>query len=70
MINPLAGLLVALIAGGLAYYVIYQAQKAAQAKVNEANARKQRAYEESFTMLQDARLFFSSPRKSLWFVDR
>lgn len=58
VINPLAGLLVALIAGGLAYYVIYQAQKAAQAKVNEANARKQRAYEESFTMLQDARADF------------
>ena len=58
VINPLAGLLVALIAGGLAYYVIYQAQKAAQAKVNEANVRKQRAYEESFTMLQDARADF------------
>lgn len=58
MINPLAGLLVAAVSGGLAYYVIYQAQKAARAKVDGANAVKQRAFEESFTMLQDARADF------------
>ena len=53
-----AGLLVAAVSGGLAYYVIYQAQKAARAKVDGANAVKQRAFEESFTMLQDARADF------------
>jgi hypothetical protein len=52
------GVLVALAAGGIAYYVISQKKKTADAEVANVIQAKERAYNESFQMLVDARAEF------------
>ena len=56
--NRVAGVLVMLVAGGVAAFVIMQMQKQARDRVNKAVAVKEAAYMKSFTMLQDARAEF------------
>ena len=51
-------ILVLLVAGGVAAFVIMQMQNQARDRVNKAVAVKEAAYMKSFTMLQDARADF------------
>ena len=58
LVNRVAGVLVMLVAGGVAAFVIMQMQNQARDRVNKAVAVKEAAYMKSFTMLQDARAEF------------
>ena len=58
IVNWAVGILVLLVAGGVAAFVIMQMQNQARDRVNKAVAVKEAAYMKSFTMLQDARAEF------------